>query len=46
MIKKVKVKGKTMYRIVSHKTGKNLGTFSTRKAAEKHLKHIGRFRKK
>jgi hypothetical protein len=32
------------YRIISHETGKNLGTFKTRKAAEKHLRHLAQFR--
>lgn len=38
------VKVKEGYRIISHRTGKNLGTFKTRAAAKKHLKHLARFR--
>lgn len=44
MIKKVKVEGKTKYRVVTHQTGKNMGTYSTRAAAEKRLAQIKRFR--
>lgn len=34
------------FRVVSHRTGKNLGTFSTHNAAEARLKQLKRFRKK
>jgi hypothetical protein len=37
-----KVKGG--YRIVSHTTGKNLGTFPTKARAQQHLKQIQRFK--
>lgn len=30
----------SVYKVVSHKTGKVLGTYSTREAAEKRLKQI------
>jgi SPP1 gp7 family putative phage head morphogenesis protein len=32
------------YRIISHRTGKNLGTFTTRERAQRHLAHLARFR--
>lgn len=32
------------YRIISHRTGKNLGTFKTRAQAKKHLAHLAQFR--
>lgn len=32
------------YRIISHRTGKNLGTFRSRAKAKKHLAHLARFR--
>lgn len=38
-----KVKGG--FRVISHRTGKNLGTYKTKKAAEKRLKQLKRFRK-
>jgi hypothetical protein len=44
MIRKVKVKGKTKYRVITHQTGKNMGTYNTRKGAEKRLRQIKRFR--
>jgi hypothetical protein len=39
------VKRKSKYRILSKK-GKNLGTFTSRKAAEKHLRAIEYFKRK
>lgn len=45
MIKKVKVKGATRYRVVSHTTGRNLGTYPTYTAAQKRLGKIKRFKK-
>jgi hypothetical protein len=38
-----KVKGG--YRVISHQTGKNFGTYKTKKAAQKRLKQIKRFRR-
>jgi hypothetical protein len=46
MIRKIKVDGKIMYRVVSHTSGRNMGTYSSRPKAEKRLKQIARFRKK
>lgn len=43
MIRTVKVNGKTKYRVVSHTTGANLGTFDTRREAEEELKRRKRF---
>lgn len=42
MIKKVK----GGYRVVSHRTGKNLGTYRTRAAAQTRLAQVKRFRKR
>lgn len=39
MIKKVK----SGYRVVSHKTGRNMGTYDTKKEAEKRLEQIKKF---
>jgi hypothetical protein len=39
-----KVKGG--YRVVTHQTGKNMGTFKTRAQAKRRLNQIKRFRKK
>jgi len=44
MIKKVKVKGKTKYRVVSHRTGRNMGTYDTLKAAQRRLDQIRKFK--
>lgn len=44
MIVTVKVKGKTKYRVITHQTGKNMGTYKTRAAAKKRLAQIARFR--
>jgi hypothetical protein len=44
MIRKVKVKGKTKYRVITHQTGRNMGTYSTRAQAEKRLSQIKKFR--
>ena len=41
MIKKVK----SGYRVIAHKSGKNMGTYKTKKAAEKRLKQIKKFSK-
>jgi len=38
-----KVKGG--FRVVSHRTGRNLGTYKTKKQAQKRLKQLKRFRK-
>lgn len=46
MIRKVKVGGETKYRVVSHTTGRNLGTYSSKAAAEKRIKQVGRFKGK
>lgn len=45
MIRKVKVKGVTKYRVVSHTTGRNLGTFGSKTAAQKRLGQVKRFKK-
>lgn len=37
-----KVKGG--YRVVSHSTGRNLGTFKTKEAAKRRLKQLARYR--
>jgi hypothetical protein len=37
-----KVKGG--YRVVTHQTGRNMGTYRTKKAAERRLAQIRRFR--
>lgn len=42
MIKKVK----GGYRVVSHTTGRNMGTFKTKQAATRRLQQIKRFKKK
>lgn len=42
MIKKVK----TGYRVVTHQTGRNMGTYRTRAAAERRLAQIARYRGK
>lgn len=39
-----KVKGG--WRVVTHQTGKNMGTYKTKKAAKRRLKQIARFRKR
>ena len=44
MIRKVKVDGRTRYKVITHQTGRNMGTYSSRKAAEKRLRQIKRFR--
>ena len=44
MIKKVKVKGKTKYRVISHQTGKNFGTYNSRHEAQERLDQIKRFK--
>lgn len=44
MIKKVKAGGKTKYRVITHQTGKNMGTYSTRAGAQKRLNQIKKFR--
>lgn len=44
MIRKVKVKGKTKYRVITHQTGRNMGTYGSRSAAEKRLGQIRKFR--
>jgi len=44
MIRKVKIKGKTKYRVITHQTGKNMGTYNTRAAAKKRLEQIKRFK--
>ena len=41
MIRKVGKK----YKVISHRTGKSLGTYSTRIAAEERLRQIQRFKK-
>jgi len=33
------------YRVISHRTGKNLGTFDTKAEAKRHRKHLKRFKK-
>lgn len=47
MIKTVTVKGVKKYRVVSHKTGRNLGTYPHTKAglekARKRLRQVKRF---
>ena len=42
MIKKVK----EGYRVIAHKSGRNMGTYPTKAGAEKRLKQIERFGKK
>lgn len=37
-----KVKGG--YRVVSHRTGRNLGTFKSKEAAQRRLKQLARYR--
>jgi hypothetical protein len=44
MIKKVTVNGKTKYRVVTHQTHRNMGTYGTIQQAEKRLKQIKRFK--
>jgi len=44
MIRRVKVKGKTKFRVITHQTGRNMGTYSTREAAQKRLNQIKKFR--
>lgn len=39
-----KVKGG--YRVITHQTGKNMGTYRTKAAARKRLKQIARFRRR
>jgi len=39
-----KVKGG--YRVISHRTGKNLGTYPTLKQAKERLRQLARFREK
>jgi hypothetical protein len=45
MIKKVKVKGETKFRVVTHQTGRNMGTYNTRAQAQARLNHIKKFRR-
>jgi hypothetical protein len=45
MIRKVKVGGKTHYRVITHQTGRNMGTYSTMAAARRRLRFIKRFRR-
>ena len=40
MIRKVK----DGYRVITHQTGKNMGTYPTKKAARRRLKQIQRFK--
>ena len=44
MIRKVKVKGKVMYRVITHQTGKNMGTYGSKLAAMRRLEQIKRFK--
>lgn len=44
MIRKVKVDGKTRFRVITHQTGRNMGTYATREAAKRRLRQIARFR--
>lgn len=44
MITRVRVNGKVKYRIISHQTGKNLGTYNTRAAAQRRLNQIKKFK--
>lgn len=44
MIRRVKVNGKIKYRVITHQTGKNMGTYDTRAAAEKRLNQIKKFK--
>lgn len=39
-----KVKGG--YRVITHQTGKNMGTYKTKAAAQKRLRQIRKYRKK
>lgn len=39
-----KVKGG--FRVIAHKSGKNMGTFKTKAAAQKRLKQLARYRGK
>jgi hypothetical protein len=43
MIVRVKVNGKRMWRVVGHKSLRNLGTYTSRKQAEERLRQIRRF---
>ena len=45
MIKRVQIKGDTWYRLVS-RTGKNLGTYRTRKEAEERERQVMFFKNK
>lgn len=40
MIRKVRVKGRVMYRVESHRTGRNMGTYPTREQALKRLRQV------
>lgn len=40
------VKGKPMFRLVSKRTGRNLGTFKTKAAAEKREREVQFFKRK
>lgn len=42
MIRRVK----SGYRVVSHRTGRNMGTFKTKAAAKRRLKQLSKFRRK
>lgn len=44
MIRKIKVKGKTMFRVITHQTGKNMGTYASRAAAQERLHQLKRFK--
>lgn len=44
MIRKVKVNGQTRYKVVTHQTGRNMGTYRTRAEAKRRLRQIARFR--
>ena len=45
MIKRVQIKGETLYRMVS-RTGKNLGTYRSRKEAEERERQVLYFKNK
>jgi hypothetical protein len=43
VIRRVRVGGKTRFRVVAHKSGRNLGTYATRAAAEERLRRLRRY---
>jgi len=44
MIVKVKEKGKVRYRVVTHQTHRNMGTYNTRAGAKKRLGQMKKYR--